>query len=250
MGHEGAIAALDFGRPPGPVAPRTQPRCAGRRRRRRGVIAGAAKRVTAAEPRRPHPQARPDPMSRDRFVGIGRAGRQISTLPAEQRGKAELINADRRPRGVRGRPRSSGRRPRRGSRDLPERVDDRVEGQQRRGVPRLVVAHRLEHREFGPFAGGRRPALPSASRSCVSRSAVSSCGVAPMTWRAISEEDAWPSAQARTSCAKSLTLPSSSSRSIVTVEPHSFECALALASGPASRPCRGMSAASSSTRRL
>ena len=45
------------------------------------------------------------------------------------------------------------------------------------------------------------------------------------------EDDAWPSAQAFTSCAKSVTTPSCILRSTVTVEPHSLECAVAVASG-------------------
>ena len=69
-----------------------------------------------------------------------------------------------------------------------------------------------------------------------------------MMWRAISEDDAWPSAQALTSWAKSLTRPSLDAEIDVTVEPHRRECALALASGDASRPSRGMSAASSRMR--
>ncbi len=36
--------------------------------------------------------------------------------------------------------------------DLADGVDHRVEGQQRRGMARLVVAHRLEHRDVGPLA--------------------------------------------------------------------------------------------------
>ncbi len=36
--------------------------------------------------------------------------------------------------------------------DLVDRVDHGVEGQQRGGVARLVVAHRFEHRDVGPFA--------------------------------------------------------------------------------------------------
>ena len=45
------------------------------------------------------------------------------------------------------------------------------------------------------------------------------------------EEDAWPSAQAFTSWAKSVTVSPSILRSTVTVEPHSLEWAVALASG-------------------
>ena len=45
------------------------------------------------------------------------------------------------------------------------------------------------------------------------------------------EDEAWPSAQAFTSWAKSVTVSPSILRSTVTVEPHSLECAVALASG-------------------
>ena len=40
--------------------------------------------------------------------------------------------------------------------DLVERRNHRIEGEHGGGVARLVVAHRLEHRDIGPFAGGRR----------------------------------------------------------------------------------------------
>ena len=50
-------------------------------------------------------------------------------------------------------------------------------------------------------------------------------------WRAMIEEEAWPSAQAFTSWAKSVTVSPSILRSMVTVEPHSLEWAVALASG-------------------
>src|SRR3569623_1068549 len=43
--------------------------------------------------------------------------------------------------------------------DLVERRDDRIEGQQGRGVPRLVVAHRLENGGIGPAAGRGRAVL-------------------------------------------------------------------------------------------
>ena len=48
----------------------------------------------------------------------------------------------------------------------------------------------------------------------------------------------------RTSWAKSTTTPSSTFTSTVTFEPHSLAIFSALASGAASRPARGMSAAS------
>ena len=47
------------------------------------------------------------------------------------------------------------------------------------------------------------------------------------------EDEAWPSAQAFTSWAKSVTVSPSIFRSMVTVEPQSFEWAVALASGAA-----------------
>ena len=50
------------------------------------------------------------------------------------------------------------------------------------------------------------------------------------------EEEAWPSAQAFTSWAKSVTISPSILRSMVTVEPQSLEWAVAVASGWSSRP--------------
>ena len=49
--------------------------------------------------------------------------------------------------------------------------------------------------------------------------------------RAMIEDEAWPSAQAFTSWAKSVTVSPSILRSTVTVEPHSLEWAVAVASG-------------------
>ena len=64
------------------------------------------------------------------------------------------------------------------------------------------------------------------------------------------EDEACPSAQAFTSWAKSVTVSPSIFRSIVTVEPHSLEWAVAEASGRSSRPIRGIVPASSRIRRL
>jgi hypothetical protein len=61
----------------------------------------------------------------------------------------------------------------------------------------------------------------------VSRSSRNSAGFAPITCCAMIEDDACPSAQALTSWAKSLTAPSLTFRSTVTVDPQSFECAVA-----------------------
>ena len=80
-----------------------------------------------------------------------------------------------------------------------------------------------------PFAGGA-PFSLSILRT-VSRKLRSSSAFAPTTLRAMIEEEAWPSAQAFTSWAKSVTVSPSILRSTVTVEPHSLEWAVALASG-------------------
>ena len=57
----------------------------------------------------------------------------------------------------------------------------------------------------------------------VSRKPLSSSAFAPITLRAMIEEEACPSAQAFTSWAKSFTVSPSIVRSTVTVEPHSLE---------------------------
>jgi hypothetical protein len=64
------------------------------------------------------------------------------------------------------------------------------------------------------------------------------------------EDEAWPSAHAFTTWEKSVTVSPSILRSTVTVEPHSLEWALAVASGLSSRPRRGMFPASSRIRLL
>jgi len=66
-----------------------------------------------------------------------------------------------------------------------------------------------------------------------------------MTWRAMIEEEACPSAQAFTSWAKSVISSPAMVRSTVTVDPHSFEWAVAVASGSPSRPSRGILPANS-----
>ena len=67
---------------------------------------------------------------------------------------------------------------------------------------------------------GDRKGILGALRT-VSRRARSSSGFAPITCRAMIEDEAWPRAQAFTSWAKSETAPWSILRSTVTVEPHS-----------------------------
>jgi hypothetical protein len=71
-----------------------------------------------------------------------------------------------------------------------------------------------------------------------------------MMLRAMIDDDAWPSAHAFTSWAKSLTRPSSTLRCTVTLEPHRRLTAVALASGWSSFPIRGISPASSRIRLL
>src|ERR1700686_79445 len=84
----------------------------------------------------------------------------------------------------------------------------------------------------------------------VSRNSRSSPALEPTTWRAMIEDEAWPSAQAFTSWAKSDTFAPSILTSTVTVEPHSLEWAVAGASGAASRPRRGILPAKSRIRLL
>src|SRR3974390_334167 len=73
-------------------------------------------------------------------------------------------------------------------------------------------------------------------RRTSSRSWHNSSALAPIMLRAMIEDDAWPSAHAFTSWAKSETTGPSIFRSTVTVDPHNLEWAVALASGAARRP--------------
>jgi len=82
------------------------------------------------------------------------------------------------------------------------------------------------------------------------RTARNSPALEPTTCLAMTEEDAWPRAQARTSWAKSVTLPPFMAKSTVTVDPQSLEWAVAEASGWGSRPILGISPASSKIRLL
>ncbi len=128
--------------------------------------------------------------------GSGTAGRKRSTTSTGRNGSKRAPRDAAKGRGRSSRGGVLRGRPARG--DLPERVCDRVEREQRRGVAGLVGAHRLEHREIGPFAVGRRTSAFSIF-VIVSRRARSSSAVAPIACLAISEDDAWPSAQALTS---------------------------------------------------
>ena len=102
-----------------------------------------------------------------------------------------------------------------------------------------------------PPANGPPP-LPEAHMDAglESRNSRNSFAFEPMTCRAMMEEEAWPRAQALTSWAKSVISSPAILRSTVTVEPHSLEWAVALASGVSSRPSRGILPASSMIRRL
>ena len=73
-------------------------------------------------------------------------------------------------------------------------------------MPRLVVAHRFEHRDVGPFASAGGAPFSFSILRTVSRKPLSSSAFAPITLRAMIEEEAWPSAQAFTSWAKSVTI--------------------------------------------
>lgn len=81
--------------PPVAIAPRRQPRAAGRQVFRHGIKAMAAPRMAATEPGEPHKSAGPEPVPSNGFIHVGRTGRQIAALPTEEGGKAQLIGADR-----------------------------------------------------------------------------------------------------------------------------------------------------------
>jgi hypothetical protein len=93
-------------------------------------------------------------------------------------------------------------------------------------------------------------AFSFSMRRTLSRRSRNSSAREPITLRAMMDEDAWPSAHAFTSWAKSETTLPSILRSTVTVEPQSLEWAVALASGSGSRPMRGMFPANSRIRVL
>ena len=82
------------------IAPRPRPGSTQGESRRWRVVARAAPRMAAAYPRQAHPRARPQPMPLDRFVRVGRAGRQIPALTAEQGRERELVEADQRVSGA------------------------------------------------------------------------------------------------------------------------------------------------------
>ena len=182
-------------RPPDAIAPGLHPGSApcGRFLRRR-IVAGAAPAGGSGKcaPRPSTPPAQ-SAVADDRLIGIGRAGRQVAALAADQAREAELVGADQRMRARRGGRRARSRRGRSlpASRAIwPSASTTASKVSKRRGVARLVVAHRLEHREIGPFARRAAGRRPSASRAIVSRSAISSSGVAPTMWRAISDDEA------------------------------------------------------------
>jgi hypothetical protein len=114
--------------------------------------------------------------------------------------------------------------------DLADRIDNCIEGQHRRGMACLVFFDR-DAGSASPRSGPRGPS-PSAFSiaSMSSRALRNSCVVAPTTWLAMIEDEAWPRAQALTSWAKAETVSPSIFSQILTLEPQSFECAWALAS--------------------
>ena len=114
----------------------------------------------------------------------------------------------------------------------------------------LVVADRLQHCDIDPFAVAAGAPFSLSILRTASRKARSSLDFEPTILRAMIEEEAWPSAQAFTSWAKSVTVSPSIFRSMVTVEPQSFDRAVAEASGAGSRPIRGIVPASSIMRLL
>src|SRR6516162_432678 len=81
---------------PAPIAPWTRPGGAGGGPTGRRIVARAAPRVATADSRRSHPGAGPKAVPLDRLVGIGRAGRQVSALPANQARERELVETDQR----------------------------------------------------------------------------------------------------------------------------------------------------------
>ena len=74
--------------------------------------------------------------------------------------------------------------------------------------------------------------------------------VPPIIMHNLTEAEDWPSRQALTLWPYSVTTPRSMARSTLTVLPHSFECAVAVACGAASLAVRGIAAASSRMRWL
>ena len=165
----GAVPRI--GPAPACVAPRHIPARFFRQRLRHEIEPGRAPRLAAQQPRQRHPAAGPQAEAIERLIGIVGAGRQMPAAKADQRRRAcsDRLSPDR------GRARRGAWRQEFGDRaatysaavlrrgfaaalglDLADGVDHGVEGQQRRGVARLVVAHRFEHRDIGPLC--RRPA--------------------------------------------------------------------------------------------
>ncbi len=110
--------------------------------------------------------------------------------------------------------------------------------EQRGGVARLVVAHRLEQRDIAPLALRRGAPFSFSIRRTVSRSRAVR-RLEPTTWRAMIEEEAWPSAQALHLVGEVADQPVLHADVDLTVEPHSLEWAEAEASGMGQAPQPG-----------
>ena len=149
---------------------------------RHRVVAVAAPRMAAAEPREREPTALPCSVPVDRLARIIRAGGQMAAIDAEQRRYRPAIER----RSARaGQPWPAGRRTARSRspaplgelrharpngdplqpppRDWPRSAQAHPRPRRTRAASRraarLIVTHRLEHGEIGPFAVRRRPAL-------------------------------------------------------------------------------------------
>ena len=99
-------------------------------------------------PRRPKPWFRPAasrPRSSDCVPGSSRGAARIVARRGYRSSRARPLRMTKLSRRLRCRLLGLGF-------DLADRIDHGIEGQHGRGMPRLVVAHRLEQRDIGPFA--------------------------------------------------------------------------------------------------
>src|SRR4051812_37710507 len=76
------------GAPPAAIAPRQIPAGVLRHLLGNEIEAGGSPRMTPGEPRKRHPAAGPEAVPSDRLVGIGRAGRQMPAMKAQERREA------------------------------------------------------------------------------------------------------------------------------------------------------------------
>ena len=123
-------------------------RAAGRSRRRPRDGTGRPARRPSSRPPIDRDARQPCRHSPSRSADTGIDARSAPTASADRSGSPRAPPAEAQERGL-SRRRCARRAP---GLDLRERVGDRIEGQQRRGVARLIVAHGLEGREFRPSA--------------------------------------------------------------------------------------------------